>query len=111
MRESPANAAPFTPVMYARLVGTMVIAQSRLTTQGQISVPVEVRRKLGLGPGSVIEWEEEGDKVVVRRAAATSWEDIHRAVFPDGPPARARTLEEMNEGIRAHLRMKHGPRR
>jgi AbrB family looped-hinge helix DNA binding protein len=88
----------------------MALAQSRLTTQGQISVPVEVRRKLGLGPGSVIEWEEKGDTIVVRRAAATSWEDIHLAVFPAGPPA-ARTLTEMNEGIRAHMRKKHGPRR
>ena len=89
----------------------MAIAQSRLTTQGQISVPVEVRRKLGLGPGAVIEWEEEDGRMVVRRAAATSWEDIHRAVFPAGPPPRARTVEEMNEGIRARLRKKHGPRR
>lgn len=89
----------------------MAIARSRLTTQGQISVPAEVRRKLGLGPGSVIEWEEEGDRMLVRRAAATSWEQIHRAVFPSGPPLRARTLEEMKEGIGAHLRKKHGPRR
>jgi len=48
--------------------------------------------------------------MVVRRAAATSWEDIHRAVFPAGPPPRARTVEEMNEGIRAQMRKKHGPR-
>lgn len=74
-------------------------------------MPVEVRRKLGLGPGSVIEWEEEGDRIVVRRAAATSWDAIHRELFPAGPPARARTVEEMNEGIRAHLRKKHGARR
>jgi bifunctional DNA-binding transcriptional regulator/antitoxin component of YhaV-PrlF toxin-antitoxin module len=29
--------------------------------QGQISVPVEIRRKLGVGPGSVLEWEQDGD--------------------------------------------------
>jgi antitoxin PrlF len=86
----------------------MAIAQSRLTTQGQISVPAEVRRRLGLGPGSVIEWDEDRGQIVVRRAGSTSWEDIHQAVFPAGPPARARTIEEMNEGIRTHLRKKHG---
>jgi len=26
---------------------------SKLTAQGQVSVPAEVRRRLGLGPGSV----------------------------------------------------------
>ena len=89
----------------------MAIAQSRLTTQGQISVPAEVRRKLGLGPGSVIEWDEDGGQIVVRRAGSASWDDIHRAVFPSGPPARARSLDEMKEGIRAHIRRKHGSRR
>src|SRR5690349_5426920 len=37
----------------------MALAYSKITAQGQISVPAEVRRKLGLGPGSVLEWEEE----------------------------------------------------
>ena len=46
----------------------MAIAQSKVTAQGQISVPAEVRRKLGIGPGSVLEWDEEGDVVVVRKA-------------------------------------------
>ena len=44
----------------------------------QISVPVDVRRKLGIGPGSVLEWEEEGNKIVVRRAGRFSSEDIQR---------------------------------
>jgi AbrB family looped-hinge helix DNA binding protein len=38
-----------------------VIAQSKITAQGQISVPADVRRKLGLGPGSILEWQEEGE--------------------------------------------------
>ncbi|MFO0216018.1 MAG: AbrB/MazE/SpoVT family DNA-binding domain-containing protein, partial [Burkholderiales bacterium] len=29
----------------------MAIAQSKITTQGQISIPAEVRKKLGVGPG------------------------------------------------------------
>ena len=59
----------------------MAIARSKLTAQGQISIPANVRRKLGIGPGSVLEWEEEGNKIVVRRAGAFSAEDIHRVLF------------------------------
>lgn len=33
----------------------MSIPQSKETAQGQISVPAEVRKKLGIGPGSVLE--------------------------------------------------------
>ena len=40
----------------------MAIAHSKLTAQGQISVPAKVRRKLGVGPGSVLEWDEDGEK-------------------------------------------------
>ena len=46
----------------------MTIARSKLTAQSQISVPAEVRRRLGIGPGSILEWEEEDEKIVVRRA-------------------------------------------
>jgi len=63
----------------------MTLARSKITAQGQISVPAEVRRKLGIGPGSVLEWNEEGEKIVVRRSARYNWEDVHRALFPDGP--------------------------
>ena len=64
----------------------MVIAHSKVTAQGQISVPAEVRRKLGIGPGSVLEWHEEGEQVVVRRAGSYTSEDVYRALFPKGPP-------------------------
>ena len=50
----------------------MTIAHSKVTAQGQISVPAKVRRKLAIGPGSVLEWSEEGDQIVVRRAGRFS---------------------------------------
>ena len=87
----------------------MAIAHSKLTAQGQISVPAEVRRKLGVGPGSVLEWDEHGDQIVVRRAGRYSSEDIHKALFPDGPPKR-RSLEELKTGIRRHIRKKFARR-
>jgi len=84
----------------------MALAHSKLTAQGQISVPVGVRRKLGIGPGSILEWDEEGDKIVVRRSARFTSEEIHRALFPERPP-KSRTLDEMKEGIRRHARERH----
>jgi len=77
----------------------MPIAHSKVTAQGQISVPVDVRRKLGIGPGSVLEWEEEGGRIVVRRAGRFSSEDIHRVLFGGRTP-KTRTLAELKEGIR-----------
>ena len=83
----------------------MPLAQSKVTAQGQISVPVEVRRKLGVSPGSVLEWDEEGDAVVVRRARRYTSEDIHRAIFPQGKPA-AQKVEEFDKGVRRYMKKK-----
>lgn len=86
----------------------MAIAYSKLTAQGQISVPTEVRRRLGIGPGSVLEWDEEGERIVVRRAGRYSSEDVHRALFEEAPEPR--TLEELKQGVRQHVRGRHARR-
>lgn len=56
---------------------------SKVTAQGQISVPAEVRRKLAIGPGSVLEWEERDGEFLVRRTGRHTSSDIHSALFPD----------------------------
>ena len=86
----------------------MAIAYSKLTAQGQISVPQEVRRRLGIGPGSILEWEEEGQRIVVRRAGRYTSEDVHRALFEE--PPELRTLEELKEGLRQYVRDRHARR-
>jgi AbrB family looped-hinge helix DNA binding protein len=82
----------------------MTIAQSRITAQGQISIPSEVRKKLGVGPGSILEWDDSENQVVVRRAGRSSSEDVFQALFPSGKPS---SLGDLKEGIRKHMRSKH----
>ena len=87
----------------------MAIATSRVTAQGQISVPADVRRRLGIGPGSVLEWDEEGGKIFVRRAGQFTSEDLHRVAF-HGKKPKARTLEELKEGIRQYVTERYARR-
>jgi antitoxin PrlF len=87
----------------------MAIAQSKITSQGQISIPAEVRRKLGVGPGSILEWDEDQGRIIVRRAARFTSEDVHRTLFPEGPPT-PHTLEELKEGIRQRMRERYARR-
>jgi AbrB family looped-hinge helix DNA binding protein len=83
----------------------MSIARSRLTAQGQISVPAEIRRRLGLGPGSVLEWDENDGEVVVRRAGHYTSAQVHEALFGDSHPPKAKV--DVKEGIRKHIRRRH----
>ena len=87
----------------------MSIAHSKLTAQGQISVPAEVRRRLGIGPGSVLEWDQDGDAIIVRRATRYTSDDVHQAVFAEARPA-TRTLHELKAGIRRQIRKRHAVR-
>jgi AbrB family looped-hinge helix DNA binding protein len=84
------------------------LAESRLTRQGQISVPAEVRRRLGVRAGSILEWDADGDRIVVRRSGRHTSQDVHEVLFPVAP--KPRTLADLDEGIRRHVRAKHARR-
>ena len=86
----------------------MAIAKSKLTAQGQISVPAEIRQRLGVGPGSVLEWDEQDDQVVVRRAGRYSSEEVHHALFPEATAPRASV--GVKDAIRKYIRKKHARR-
>jgi AbrB family looped-hinge helix DNA binding protein len=81
--------------------------QSKVTKQNRVTLPIEIRRALGLSAGSVIEWERDGDAGVVRRVGGYSSEDIHRVLFANRPKPTPRTLEELKEGIATYIREKH----
>lgn len=70
---------------------------------------MEVRKKLGIGPGSVLEWDEQGGSVVVRKVSRFTSEDLHRAAFGDTIPEK-RTLDELKQGIAEYVKTKHARR-
>jgi len=82
----------------------MTIAQSKITAQGQISVPAEIRKKLGVGPGSILEWEEREGEFIVRKASRYTSVDIHRALFGDAAPQAG---VDTKQAIRSHMRKRH----
>jgi len=87
----------------------MTIARSKLTGQGQISVPAEVRKRLGIGPGSILEWDEgAADSVVVKRATRFSSEEIHREIFDKKPDRKQ--ISDFKEGIRERMKKRYAKR-
>ena len=86
----------------------MLKTQTKLTSQGQVSVPAAVRHALGLRPGAMIEWTQEGDSIVVRRAVRSCTNDVHEALFPGADACLpAQTLADLKQGIRQHMRRRH----
>ena len=85
--------------------------QTKLTSQGQVSVPAAVRSFLHLMPGSVLVWSQEGDRIVVERATRHTTSDVHQALFEGAAPASpAKTLTELRQGIRRRTQRRHAGR-
>lgn len=73
--------------------------EATLTSKGQMTVPIDVRRKLGLVPGDKLrfEFEEDGRLVVLPpRKKTGKMEDLIGCLKWDGPP---KTLEDMERAI------------
>jgi antitoxin PrlF len=92
-------------------------AQTRITSQGQVSVPAAVRRLLHLTPGSVLVWSTDGSRVTVERARRHSTGELHAVLFgkaavpsSGSDKAPAKTLAELKQGIREHVKRRHAGR-
>lgn len=82
--------------------------ESKVTPDGQVSIPATIRQKLGLTPGASVVWRVQGDDAMLRRAIKYTSRDMHDALFREPPTPR--TVEDMKEGIRDHLQRKHSRR-
>jgi AbrB family looped-hinge helix DNA binding protein len=86
--------------------------QTKLSSQGQVSVPASVRSFLHLIPGSVLVWTQDGDRIVVERAKRHSTAEVHAALFAGDAPATAqpKTLAELKQGVRQRMQRRHAGR-
>jgi len=77
------------------------MSKATLTSKGQVTIPASVRRRLGVKPGDRVEFVEMENGVF--QLVATS-RDIRslKGVVPK--PAKAVTIEEMNETIESQGR-------
>lgn len=67
-----------------------------LTSKGQITIPIEVRRKLGLEAGDRVDFVERENGEFVLKPKKSSIMDMIGVLKWDGPPV---SIEEMNQTI------------
>jgi antitoxin PrlF len=73
------------------------MATAAVTSKGQITIPLEVRKKLGLKPGDRVSFIEGEHGEFIFRPKTGSIRDLEGCVHWTGKPV---TIEEMNETIR-----------
>lgn len=74
----------------------MVISESKITTRGQITLPIKILKKLKLSPGDKVVFEEKnGEVVLAKTAAPISALDLH--TFFKHKPKKAVSLKQINQ--------------
>jgi len=84
-------------------------AVARLTSKRQITLPKRVRQALGVDQGDGIEFDVQGERVIVRgvKPKRSSSGFLHRLLPRKWRPP---TVEKMDEGIGRVMRRKHAHR-
>jgi AbrB family looped-hinge helix DNA binding protein len=79
-----------------------LLAESILTSKGQVTIPLAIRTRFQLNTGDSLVWRQgEDGQLVVEPKRTLTLADIRAAIAAAGAPvpARAFTSEEMDEAI------------
>jgi AbrB family looped-hinge helix DNA binding protein len=76
-----------------------------VTSKGQITIPKEVRERLKLKAGDRVVFVVQSDNDVVLKPAKTDIRTLYGMLYRKG--RRARTIEEMDQGVTDLLSEKH----
>lgn len=71
---------------------------TKVSTKGQVCVPVQLREELEIVEGTVLEWTADGDKLIVQRRKLCTTQDIR-----DFLEARGKLAHRTDEEIEAAL--------
>lgn len=80
-----------------------------LTSKGQLTLPKEIRDRLNLDAGSILDFQIQADKTITARQVQPDARRIRGLL--ESPHATPLTVEQMDEAVSKHLRHKHATRR
>ncbi|MBR3705782.1 MAG: AbrB/MazE/SpoVT family DNA-binding domain-containing protein [Firmicutes bacterium] len=73
---------------------------AKVTSKGQITIPVEIRRKLGVKTGDKILFVEDGDKVVIINATIAALKEAQRQFAGEAERAGIKNEDDVMELIK-----------
>lgn len=61
----------------------MEMSIAKVTSQGQITIPADIRKLLGVRPGGKVVFIQEGNRVMMANATVEAFEQMQRAFAPE----------------------------
>jgi AbrB family looped-hinge helix DNA binding protein len=78
-----------------------------LTSKGQLTLPKEIRDRLGLDAGAILDFQIQADNTITARHVKPDARRIRGLL--GSPHSAALTVEQMDQAVSKHLRDKHAP--
>jgi AbrB family looped-hinge helix DNA binding protein len=78
-----------------------------LTSKGQVTLPKEIRDRLGLDAGSTLDFQLQADNTITVKAVTPDARRLRGLLT--SPHAATLTVAQMDSGVAQHLRDKHAP--
>ena len=76
-----------------------------LTSNGQLTLPKEIRDRLKLDAGAILDFQVQADNTITARHVQPDARRIRGLL--QSPHSAPRTVEQMDEAVAKHLRDKH----
>lgn len=80
----------------------------RVTTKGQVTIPKEIRDRMGIGPGSEVEFVEKDADIVLEKRDDTS--QAPRQTFEEWAASMAGIIDTMGMDGKEYIDWLRGPR-
>ncbi|KTT15049.1 AbrB/MazE/SpoVT family DNA-binding domain-containing protein [Pseudacidovorax intermedius] len=72
--------------------------EASMTSKGQITIPADIRRQMGLGTGERVVFTTLDDGTTVMRAKTRSIQDLRGLLKPERRSRKAVSVEDMDIG-------------
>ena len=82
--------------------GTAMKRRAKLTSKGQITVPRDIRRRLGVRAGDKLEFEDKGEVVQVKAVRDGSVFEKYRGIGTPGIGSGRKAIQKWIREIRGH---------
>ena len=73
---------------------------SKVTSKGQIIIPIEIRKKLNLKTGDKVVFIEEGDKIIFAHASMIALREFQEAMKGEAEKAGIKSEEDLNRIVK-----------
>lgn len=73
---------------------------ARLSSKGQITIPIEIRKKLNLKEGDKVLFLEENGKIVIANSSLVALKEFQQAMEGEAEKQGFRSEEDVNELVK-----------